>query len=543
MAFRFLLEGLIWIVITHGVFADGGLVAHFPLNGTYGTKEINNWVPEAVASDVTFAKGPNGHSQGSYQFNGSSNSYILFSNYNGGPLDVRHAISITCWLYYDGQDGPIFSYGRSNWGVDFWVLEKKLYFRLVTRQGSQQIEALDAMTQASKWTFVGASYDSSSGDARLWSQGFFQTLNVGIFHKKGDSETVDQHTLPMPLEARYVRFHPVRQVTWNCMRVEAYKNCPVALGMQTGAILDKQINASSEQDGKHAAIYGRKDFQISTNISGSWVSKINDAQQWLQIDLLNYFTKITAVSTQGGHSIGGSQHWIKKYKLQYSDTLTKFQFYKTQGQSQVKMFMGNMNPNDSVLHQLNPPVRARYIRFLPKEWEERISMRVELYGCKECADARGMQNSIISDAQLSASSSFNLNEAANQGRLHNDYTSLYAGAWVAATTFNEWIQIDLLSNYTRISRVATQGRHHVDNITYQWVKKYNLKYSDFENDTTFRFYMEEGQIREKTFNANTGKDTVVYQKLNPPIRARYIRFYPTEWKQWVAMRVELYGCK
>ena len=115
----------------------------------------------------------------------------------------------------------------------------------------------------------------------------------------------------------------------------------------------------------------------------------------------------------------------------------------------------------------------------------------------ECADARGMQNSIISDAQLSASSSFNSNEAANQGRLHNDYTSLYAGAWVAATTSNEWIQIDLLSNYTRISRVATQGRHHVDNITYQWVKKYNLKYSDFENDTTFRFYMEEGQSREK----------------------------------------------
>lgn len=36
------------------------------------------------------------------------------------------------------------------------------------------------MTQASKWTFVGASYDSSSGDARLWSQGFFQTLNVGV---------------------------------------------------------------------------------------------------------------------------------------------------------------------------------------------------------------------------------------------------------------------------------------------------------------------------------------------------------------------------
>lgn len=107
-----------------------------------------------------------------------------------------------------------------------------------------------------------------------------------------------------------------------------------------------------------------------------------------------------------------------------------------------------------------------------------------------------MQNGVISDAQLSASSSFNSNEAANQGRLHNDYTS-YAGAWVAATTSNEWMQIDLLSNYIRISRVATQGRHHVDNITYQWVKKYNLKYSDFENDTTFRSYMEIGRSLEK----------------------------------------------
>lgn len=29
MAFRFLLEGLIWIVITHGVFVDGGMLLKF----------------------------------------------------------------------------------------------------------------------------------------------------------------------------------------------------------------------------------------------------------------------------------------------------------------------------------------------------------------------------------------------------------------------------------------------------------------------------------------------------------------------------------
>ena len=33
-------------------------------------------------------------------------------------------------------------------------------------------------------------------------------------------------------------------------------------------------------------------------------------------------------------------------------------------------------------HDFNPPIRARYIRFLPQEWVGHISMRVELYGCQ-----------------------------------------------------------------------------------------------------------------------------------------------------------------
>lgn len=31
--------------------------------------------------------------------------------------------------------------------------------------------------------------------------------------------------------------------------------------------------------------------------------------------------------------------------------------------------------------------------------------------------------------------------------------------------------------------------------------------------------------------------------LSPPIKARYIRFRPVEWKSWISMRVELYGCR
>jgi len=35
---------------------------------------------------------------------------------------------------------------------------------------------------------------------------------------------------------------------------------------------------------------------------------------------------------------------------------------------------------------------------------------------------------------------------------------------------------------------------------------------------------------------------VVYNKLIPPITARYIRLLPVEWKNHISMRMELYGC-
>ena len=47
----------------------------------------------------------------------------------------------------------------------------------------------------------------------------------------------------------------------------------------------------------------------------------------------------------------------------------------------IQEFDGNIDQNSVVYHDLNPSIIARYIRFLPVEWEGEISMRVELYGC------------------------------------------------------------------------------------------------------------------------------------------------------------------
>ena len=47
----------------------------------------------------------------------------------------------------------------------------------------------------------------------------------------------------------------------------------------------------------------------------------------------------------------------------------------------MQEFDGNIDQNSIVYHDLNPPITARYIRFLPLEWNDETSMRVELYGC------------------------------------------------------------------------------------------------------------------------------------------------------------------
>ena len=99
-----------------------------------------------------------------------------------------------------------------------------------------------------------------------------------------------------------------------------------------------------------------------------------------------------------------------------------------------------------------------------------------------------MKSGAISNAQISSSSRVNANHGAMLGRLHSKLVGSKKGAWVAPQSeANPWLQIDLLSQNTRITLVATQGRYDFS----QWVTKYSLLYS---NDTSdFLYYKDQGQ--------------------------------------------------
>ena len=149
-------------------------VAIFPLNGRTKGKDISsrrNWAGRL--GYVRTAPGPDGTRDGSYQFYGRSNSYILFPN--GGSLDTKRSITLLAWIYHTGRAGPIFNYMPNGWGVHFWMISPRtLFVRFTRRRGRRFTTAVVSRTvRPGRWQFVGATYNGRTGQAKLFVNGRF----------------------------------------------------------------------------------------------------------------------------------------------------------------------------------------------------------------------------------------------------------------------------------------------------------------------------------------------------------------------------------
>ena len=107
---------------------------------------------------------------------------------------MRHSITVLCWLYHIGQDGPIFNYRTSGkkWGVHLWINKGKFFVRYTTRDYSEITNGLSHTTErAGGWKFVGASYDHASGEAKLWEDGsVVQSRKIGAGHELATQDSI-----------------------------------------------------------------------------------------------------------------------------------------------------------------------------------------------------------------------------------------------------------------------------------------------------------------------------------------------------------------
>ncbi|XP_012279400.1 discoidin domain-containing receptor 2 [Orussus abietinus] len=157
--------------------------------------------------------------------------------------------------------------------------------------------------------------------------------------------------------------------------------CIAPLGMESGAIPDGDINATSSFDSGNV---GPRQARLRTeNHGGAWCPKnqiTTEPKEWLEIDLRKVHM-ITATGTQGRFGNGVGVEYAEAYLLEYwRPHLGKWVRYRdVKGEEVIK---GNSNTYLESKHELDPPLWASKIRFLPYSYHRRtVCMRVELYGC------------------------------------------------------------------------------------------------------------------------------------------------------------------
>ena len=119
------------------------------------------------------------------------------------------------------------------------------------------------------------------------------------------------------------------------------KECHGPLGMQSGAIRDHQLIASSEKDNSSSVRYARLHY-ANKKKPQSWVPLLDHRDQWLQVSLGNELTWVTGVATQGKQGKRGA--WVKKFLLKYWGAGVRAQLYKGHGDIHSKVSEIENNP-------------------------------------------------------------------------------------------------------------------------------------------------------------------------------------------------------
>ncbi|BFF93401.1 discoidin domain-containing receptor 2 [Drosophila madeirensis] len=157
--------------------------------------------------------------------------------------------------------------------------------------------------------------------------------------------------------------------------------CKQPLGMESGAIADFQISASSAHDmGNVGPQHAR--LKVDNN-GGAWCPKhmvSRGLQEYLQIDLLQVHL-VSAIRTQGRFGKGQGQEYTEAYVVEYwRPGFEKWIRWKSiQGK---EVLPGNINTYSEVENVLQPSIFASKVRIYPySQYDRTVCLRAEIVGC------------------------------------------------------------------------------------------------------------------------------------------------------------------
>ncbi|XP_072542285.1 discoidin, CUB and LCCL domain-containing protein 1 [Salminus brasiliensis] len=109
--------------------------------------------------------------------------------------------------------------------------------------------------------------------------------------------------------------------------------------------------------------------------TGMWTADSN-GKQWLQLDL-GEKKRITGILTKGSTT---SDYFVRSYKILYKEK-SRWRNYTHYNSSEETIFEGKVDNLHQTRNTFHPAITARYLRFIPLQWHQGISLTVDLLGC------------------------------------------------------------------------------------------------------------------------------------------------------------------
>ncbi|XP_072292232.1 lactadherin-like isoform X2 [Eucyclogobius newberryi] len=256
------------------------------------------------------------------------------------------------------------------------------------------------------------------------------------------------------------------------------QGCISRLGLEGGGVSEVQIRSSSvrytflglQRWGPELARLNLK------GLVNAWSPAPHDKEPWIQVDLTRVM-RVSGLVSQGAGRLGYSE-FVKAFKVSFSLNGTSFSFCQRDGADLV--FSGNVDKDSPKTTLLAPPLVAQFIRIVPVVCRRSCSMRLELIGCElnGCSEPMGLRSRLVSDAQISASSSFRT-WGLDSFTWKPEYARLdkqgKTNAWTPASNDqNQWIQVDLGSS-KKLTGIITQGAKDFGHI--QFVTEFKVSCS------------------------------------------------------------------
>ncbi|XP_031565288.1 uncharacterized protein LOC116300545 [Actinia tenebrosa] len=303
-----------------------------------------------------------------------------------------------------------------------------------------------------------------------------------------------------------------------------------ALGMESGAIKESQLSASSIKLDSNGHMLSPSLARLKHNTYWTVANYQNSVNNnFIQID----FRKVVAIEemvTQGSMS----EH-VTSFRIEHSKDGITWTEYRQD--ARTKIFKANSPTNQMAEHPLWFPIATRYLRIFPTKWQKEIRFRVEFYGCVkqdilQDDQSLGMEAGQILSNQISSSSNL-VGTQSSAGRLN------YPGqGWCAATQDElQYLQIDLLTDHV-IKAVSVQsgGCTFGSSCPLNTVESFYLANST--DGTIWDMYKENGA--DKLFlgalQSQPTKHTLIQA-----ITTRLVRFKPKTFRTKICMRTEIYG--